>query len=109
MKTNKLNKAKLALIDLVNEFVNDYYKDYDGDYFEPESKQDTFERFACGEVQGIFELSDMFLTINDVFNFYGFDCDFDTFRDWYWDSVENRKQINLRNYICQKKESKEKK
>lgn len=97
VKSN-LQKAQIANLELINEFCNLIHGDY------RESLEETNERFVgfSDSEKGtntceVFEISNMYINLYDVFQFYLLDCSIGQFSDWYWQYLETR--INLKRYL----------
>lgn len=93
------DKTEQNIIKLINNFCCVITDD-------EESVEDTIQRFIglhYVNVAGIFELADMFLSLNNVIEFYLLEVDVDTFINWYWWDLENkqdnRQTLNLENYL----------
>ena len=97
--TKAVKNYQKACLDLANTFVNGYYAHFDGEEAVVEPKEYTLERFVSCDSTDIFEFCGMYITVKDIYNFYVEKATYDQFRDWYWEVVEGRMDMNLRNYL----------
>lgn len=94
-----------ACLDMAVEFVNGYYDDREGDFAIVESADEVLERFVGQDPTDILELSDMWLNIDDIYDFYRYGATYDQFVDWYWETVEKGLKMNLKHYLKLEKQS----
>ena len=91
-------KYETACLDMATEFVNGFYQSNDPDH-PVETQEEVLERFVGMDMTGIIELADMYINISNIYTFYDSGATYDEFRDWYWEVVEGKMNINLRNYL----------
>jgi len=101
---NLLKRAIEANLALINQFVFEIIE-------EQETANETLQRIIGVDNYNptdIFELSDMFLTLTDVFEYYLTNCKPEQFIEWYWWDLDNKqtgkKTMNLKHYLIFKKQ-----
>ena len=96
---NQQNAYEETTVKMVNAFVNWYNSSFDyGDL--PETMDLTLERFVGSRIDfDCFELSDMYLSPQDVYLAIKHDLTAQEFCDWYWSGDENYKRpVNIANW-----------
>ena len=105
MATTKLKKqaakAKLEMAKTVNEFVKWFY---DGDC--DESLEDSFDRMIPSWGIGVFELGDMYLNVDDIWDCLHVGATPEEFRSWYWSFEQEdngKRKYGLRYFVALKR------